>query len=101
MLRRRPKTSRRSLHHGIGVLLRDRIVEVGMGVINEICRNCTLGNLLLPISTFGSLMFPFLVPGNLEKARKVAFPCSYGDHLLPIAANIWVKSQWWWRVAVG
>ncbi len=64
-----------------------------MGVISEICRNCTLGNLLLPISTFGSLMFPFLVPGNLEKARKGAFSCSYVDHLLPIAANIWVKSH--------
>ncbi len=71
-----------------GVLLRDRIVEIGIGVINEICRNCTLGNLLLPISTFGSLMFPFLVPGNFEKARKGAFSCSYVDHLLPIAANI-------------
>ena len=81
------------MHHGLGVLLRDRIVEAGMDVANEICRNYTFRNLLLPISTFGSLMFPFLVPGNLEKARKGAFSCSYVDHLLPIAANIWVKSQ--------
>ena len=56
-------------------------------------RNYTFGNLLLPISTFGSLMFPFLVPRNLEKAKKGAFSCSYGDHLLPTAANICVKSQ--------
>jgi len=56
-----------------------------MGVINEICRNCTLGNLLLPISTFGSLMFPFLVPGNLEKATEgLFFQIVNGKPMLPI-----------------
>ena len=72
------------------MLLRDRIVEVGMGVINEICRNCTLGNLLLPISTSGKWMLPF--------SLCVAVLAAKASFL--IAANTWVKSQVVVRVVV-